>query len=277
VDAGQTVEQGQPLFTLDSRDLEQNQASAQAALNAAEAEWEVARADLARHKQLIGQHTISQQVFDRVQLNERAAASRVQVAQAQLQQSRIALEHTVLRAKSAGVLMDVSGEPGEVVKVGAPLATLADASQLEVELHLPDGFTPPQQGEMLLGAGRRVVLQLREVAGAADTLSRTWRVRYQVVDAPKALKLGSVVRVSLAQQVGGSGVFDIPIGALDERGATPQVWQVENGKAQAVPVQVMALQHETALIATDLPAGVHVVALGAHLMAPGMAVQEQKP
>src|SRR3990167_2011411 len=130
VDAGQTVTLGQRLFTLDSRDLEQNRESAQAALNAAEAEREVARADLVRHRHLIGQNTISQQAFERVQLTERAAESRVQVAQAQLQQARIALDHTELRAKSAGVLMDVGGEPGQVVNPGQPLATLADASQI---------------------------------------------------------------------------------------------------------------------------------------------------
>lgn len=275
VDAGQTVIRGQRLFTLDARDLEQNRASAEAALNAAEAELEVARADLVRHRHLIDQNTISQQAFERVQLGERAAASRVQVAQAQLQQARIALDHTELRAKSAGVLMDVSGEPGQVVNPGQPLATLADASQLEIELYLPDGFTPPQQGEVYLGDGKRLPLQLREVAGAADEASRSWRVRYQVAGAAEALKLGSVVRVNLA--LGGlqSGVYTIPIAALDERGGGPQVWQVVDGKVQPVAVEVLALERETARIATDLAPGTTLVALGTHLLIPDMAVRER--
>ncbi len=277
VDAGQTVTLGQVLFTLDARELEQQLASAQASLDAAQAEQQVARADLERHRHLIGQRSISQQVFERVQLQERAAVARVQVAQAQLQQARITLEHAVLRAKSPGVLLDVSGEPGQVVGAGQPLATLADARQLEVELHLPDGFTPPQQGTILLDEGQTLPLRLREVAGTADAVSRTWRVRYQVENAAANLKLGSLVRVGLAQAAQGRTLFSVPVGALDERGSGPQVWQVVDGRVQPVAVEVVALQYDTARIAADLAPGTHLVALGTHLLVPGMAVREQAP
>ena len=114
-------------------------------------------------------------------------------------------------------------------------------------------------------------------AGAADAVSRSWRVRYQVTGAAGELKLGSVVRVNLA--LGGlqSGVFTIPIAALDERGGGPQVWRVADGKVQPVAVEVVALERETARIVTDLAPGTVLVALGTHLLNPGMAVRERQP
>lgn len=274
VDAGQSVREGQVLFTLDARDLEQQLHAAEASLAAAQAELDVARADLDRHRQLLAQRSISQQAFERAQLTERAAAAQLQVAQAQLRQVQILREHTVLRARSSGVLMDVSGEPGQVVAAGQPVATLADARQLEVELFLPDGFTPPALGELVKAGGVRVPLTLREVAGAAEAASRTWRARYQV-DGAAGLKLGSVVRVNLAQVEAAGGIYTVPVSALDERGTGAQVWQVVDGRVRPVPVEIVALQYDTARIRGELAPGMTLVALGTHLLTPDMAVRER--
>lgn len=280
VDAGQRVEEGQILFALDARDLEQQLAAADASVTAAQAELEVARADLERHRHLLAQRSISQQAFERAQLAERAAAAQVKVAQAQQRQVQILREHAVLRARSPGVLVDVTGEPGQVVAAGQPVATLADARQLEIELFLPDGFTPPEQGEIVQAGGVRLPLRLREVAGAADAASRTWRARYQVENndaalKPDSLKLGSLVRVNLAQAVAAGSIHTVPVSALDERGEGPQVWQVVEGRVRPVAVEIIALQHETARIRADLALDIPVVALGAHLLMPGMAVRER--
>jgi len=75
---------------------------------------------------------------------------------------------------------------------------------------------------------------------------------------------------------------DIPvapsgIGArnLDERGGGPRIWRVVDGKAAPTPVKLLSIDFETARIAADLPAGARVVAVGTHLLEPGMAVREQ--
>jgi RND family efflux transporter MFP subunit len=276
VDAGQSVTQGKLLFTLDARELEQNLASADAARVAALAELEVAKADLVRHRHLIAQNTVSQQAFERVELGERSALARLQVADAQLQQARIALGHAELRAKSSGVLLDVTGEPGQVVNTGLAIATLADASQLEVEVFLPDGLPPPQSAELYAANGDPMPLRLREVAGAADAASRTWRVRYRVEQASAHLKLGSVVKVSLTQQDAAAS-YRVPVAALDERGDGAQIWRVKAGRVEPVAVEVLALEHEYARIVTALEPGTHIVVLGTHLLTPGLQVQEKKP
>ncbi len=93
-----------------------------------------------------------------------------------------------------------------------------------------------------------------------------------------ALALGSVARVRLdsASSTAGKAVaIAVPVGAIDERGSGPRIWRVVDGKATPTPVKLLSIDLETARIAADLPAGARVVAVGTHLLEPGMAVREQ--
>jgi hypothetical protein len=69
----------------------------------------------------------------------------------------------------------------------------------------------------------------------------------------------------------------VPIGALDERGQGPQVWLIVEGKAKPLAVKLISLTAETAVIESTLPVGTKVIALGTHLLEPGMPVREIAP
>jgi RND family efflux transporter MFP subunit len=288
VDAGQTVGAGQVLFELDPRDLQEAVRAVEAELAAARAERDTAASDMARQTQLLAQGFIGQQAFDRSQLAARAAQSRLVSAEARLRQATNASGYALLRAGSPGVVTEVSGEAGQVVSAGQALGTLAGQGAREIEVFLPDGRSAPKAGSVLLADGSSQPLRLREVAGSADAASRTWRARYAVTAPPAqaaasaakadALALGSVVRVRLesAAPAGGAAVVTaVPVGAIDERGSGPRIWRVVDGKATPTPVKLLSIDLETARIAADLPAGARVVAVGTHLLEPGMAVREQ--
>lgn len=288
VDAGQTVGAGQVLFELDPRDLQEAARAVEAELAALRAERDTAASELARQTQLLAQGFIGQQAFDRSRLAARAAESRVVSAEARLRQATNASGYALLRARSAGVVTEVSGEPGQVVGAGQALGTLAAQGELEIEVFLPDGRSAPRAGSVLLADGSSRPLRLREVAGSADAASRTWRARYAVTASPAqpaasaakadALALGSVARVRLdsaAPTAGTAFAMTVPVGAVDERGSGPRIWRVVDGKAAPTPVKLLSIDLETARIAADLPAGARVVAVGTHLLEPGMAVREQ--
>ncbi|MDR9441011.1 MAG: efflux RND transporter periplasmic adaptor subunit, partial [Halomonas sp.] len=110
VDAGQAVRQGEVLFTLDPRDLEEALAAARAELAAAEASLAVAEADLARDRQLLEKDYLSRQAFERAALGVREATTRRDAARARVAQARNALAYATLRAEADGVLIEVSGE-----------------------------------------------------------------------------------------------------------------------------------------------------------------------
>ena len=175
--------------------------------------------------------------------------------------------------------MDISVEAGQVVSSGQSLGTLAHAGARDIEVFLPSPQAAAPQGSVATALGPREVA-LREVAGAADPTSRTWRARYALAnpDVANELPLGSVVQVTLPTSNGSDhGTQHIPLTALDERGETPKVWQVVNGAAQPVSVEVLQLGATQATIRSSLPNGQRIIALGTHLLTPGMAVQELAP
>lgn len=274
-DAGQTVGAGQLLLRLDPRDLAAGVDAAEAEAAAAASALALATADRERAGNLLARGFLSRQAIERTLLLEREAKTRVEAAESRLALARNAAAYGELRAPAAGIITELGGEPGQVVAAGQPVATLARAGGREIEVFLPDGTVAPPAGEAVPPGGDLVPLQLREVAGAAEPKSRTWRARYRVVGGGGALPLGSVVRVRFAAAGRQPpAAFAVPLAALDERGGGPRVWLVADGKVEASPVQLLSIDGETAHIAATLAPGARIVALGTHLLQPGMAVRE---
>ncbi len=274
VDAGQTVRAGQVLFELDPRDLEPAVQAQGATLAAAEAALATAESDLARNQQLEQGHFISAQALERSLLARKEAQSRRDAAAAQLAQANNARGYGHLVAPAAGVLIDVTGEPGEVVAAGQGIATLAQAGEREIEVYFPEDAIPPPAGEATDANGRAVPLKLRETSGAVDPMGRTRRARYTVQQGANELVLGAVVRARFAMQGKQQGVITVPIGAIDERGNGARVWRVKDGHVMPIPVIVVAMEGEQASIRGELTPGDRLVALGTHLLTENMAVRE---
>jgi len=274
VDAGQAVQKGEVLFTLDPSDLEEALAAARAELAAAEASLAVARTDLARDRQLMEKDYLSRQAFERAELRVREATTRRDAASARVAQARNALDYATLHAEADGVLIEVSGEPGQVVGIGQPVARLAQEGPREVEVHFPARSRPPETGELLLDE-RRIALTRREVAGAADPASRTWRARYRLESPLDDRGLGDVVQARFPLADGeATGQFRVPVAALDERGDGPQLWRIVAGQARPLAVTVVRITREHARVSGGgLETGQAVISLGTHLLTPGMAVR----
>lgn len=275
VEAGQLVKKGEVLYQLDPKDLTEALRVAEAGQTAAKASFDTATAELNRTKELIKKRFISEQASEQAQLKFNEAKANLDKANAQQQQAAHALSYAVIRASAAGIITDVSAEPGQVVSAGQRLAALATIQKLEIEVQLPEQITPPSAGFVQVAANK-IALKLRSAAGSADSASLTRQARYQVVEETKALRLGQVLPVSLPLLSGNTDV-QVPIAALDERGAQPQIWHIVDGKAQPVAVAVVAMNGDFATVKTDLANGTPVIALGTHLLTAGMAVQELKP
>jgi len=273
-DAGQAVRGGQVLFEMDTRDLQQSVSAAEADLAAARAALATAEADLDRHRQLERQNFVSAQALERAELARREAQTRRDAATAHLAQARNALGYGRLQAPAAGVLIDVTGEAGQVVAAGQAVALLAQAAEREIEVHFPEGVTPPEDGEVVAADGSTLPLRLRETAGAVDAHGRTRRARYTLLEQPESVVLGAVLRTRFAAADANASDFVVPIGALDERSQGPRVWRIRDGRVEPVAVEVLALDGETARIRGPLAAGERVVALGTHLLSENMAVRE---
>jgi hypothetical protein len=159
------------------------------------------------------------------------------------------------------------------------VAILAHDGPREVEVFIPQERRAgvSKQARVIVGDGLLPLnATLRELSGAADPVTRTWRARYKL-DGKGGLELGTIVRLEFVQpRPAGSAtnaLYRVPVSALSERGEGARLWVIADGKVTPHPVQVKRLDTEDAYVATTLPVGTQVVALGTHLLTAGQAVK----
>ncbi|MFZ2628513.1 MAG: efflux RND transporter periplasmic adaptor subunit [Rugosibacter sp.] len=263
VKAGDHVKAGQVLMTLDPRDVEQQ-------LSAARTQAENAQANRKRLADLRGKNFISQQAYDN-------AATSAIAAQAAMVQASNATSYTRLVAPAAGTLMEVTGEVGQVVAPGQAVAMLAYDGEREVEVFIPEvrrANLATQAEARLFGSNATDKATLREVAGAADAATRTWRARYLLTAEGKNWPLGATASILLsASNIANAELKRVPVAAVLDKGQGTMVWVIRDGKATPTSVKPVRIDNEYAYITTDLPSGTPVVALGLHLLKPGQAVK----
>jgi len=115
---GQKVKQGDLLFTIDKRPFQYTLDQARANLQTAQSNLAYTEADLNRGRELVGQHTITEQIFEQRSQAFRNAQASVAGAQAAVQQAELDLQFTELRAPVDGRIGDRRVSPGNLVTGG---------------------------------------------------------------------------------------------------------------------------------------------------------------
>ena len=140
---GQTIKQGDLLFSIDKRPFQNAFAQAKANLALAKSNVTFTEADYARAQQLLRDRTISEQVFDqRAQANRNAQAS-VTANEALVKQAELDLEFTELRAPISGRIGDRRVTEGNLVTGGTAgnttlLATVVSMDPIRLEFSLDE-------------------------------------------------------------------------------------------------------------------------------------------
>ena len=181
--SGQHVEAGDVLMRLDPADIRQQQSAAQAALQSARVQAENAEANRRRLDTLRARDLIPQQTYEDARAAASAASENVKSAQAQLAQARSASGYVELKAPASGLLLEVSGDVGQVVSAGMSVARLAYDGPRDVEVYVPErrrSELPTTARVQLYSRDQQADATLREISGSADPLPRGWRARYAI-------------------------------------------------------------------------------------------------
>ena len=208
VDAGDWVRKGQALAVIDRSVQQQQAASLAAQVEVAAADSRIAQANLDRALRLVERGFISKADVDRLTATRDAASARVQVARAQLGETRARNARLTIAAPEAGLVLARAVEPGQVVTGGsAVLFRIAKGGEMEMAVRLseddlaklsvgvPAQVTP-------VGADRAYAGQVWQVSPVVDQADRQGIARIALNYAP-ALRPGgfATARINAANVV----------------------------------------------------------------------------
>ncbi|MFC0679959.1 efflux RND transporter periplasmic adaptor subunit [Lysobacter korlensis] len=281
VDVGDRVRAGQVLAVLDAGDLQAQVRAAQAQVAAAQAEYRRASADQERFAALGNDRLVSRSAVDAQNAAATAARGQLDAARANLEVARNQSGYTQLRAPDDGVIAARHVEAGQVVAAGQPVFTLAADGAREVAFAVGEsaisGIRPgePVEVELWSQPGKRWPGRVREIAPAADPVSRTFAVRASLAAPDGSVELGQSARVHVQGERGGDARVSVPLSAVQRSGATTAVFVVDpkTSTLRLQPVQLGAFGEERVPVLRGLDADAWVVTAGGHLLQPGQKVQ----
>ena len=204
---GTVVKKGQTLVVLDSRDLREELARAQA-------ESENARAHLDRMKQLYGEEAVSKQ--------EKENADRTfKVAEASRRAALTKVSYTVVTAPFDGVITEKKIEVGEIASPGQPLLKMEDPQRLRLEATVAEGdLQALSRGAtipvMIDALGSKTLSgMVAQILPTGDPATHTFLVKVELPLTP-GLKTGMFGRMLVDKGTGQTLV--VPRAAVIERG-----------------------------------------------------------
>ena len=285
VNAGDTVRAGQVLLALDPKDVNQSVEATAAQLASARASYKLAADNAARYSSLYAQGAVSEAIRDQYATQLEAASAALRQAQSQANVSSNQLGYTQLVSDTDGVVTALSGEVGQVVGAGAPIATVVRSGQREVQINVPEGAALKigQKASISFWALPGVTASgyVREIASMADPVTRTYKVCVAVPDLPSTAKLGMTAKVELAASADwptttandANATFLIPAQALYQVNNKTQVWLVRDKKAQLADVKVNGYSGNQVLIEQGLSHGDKIITAGLAKLTPNQEVR----
>ncbi|MBR2518210.1 MAG: efflux RND transporter periplasmic adaptor subunit [Selenomonadaceae bacterium] len=275
VQTGDLVHAGEILMTLDPKDIVEQSHSAAAQVASAQAQLQLAKANLDRYTELFKSEAIAAAVLDQYKTQYDAALATYDAAVAQARQSQNALGYTHLTANADGVISNVNAEIGQVVAAGQTVLTLVQTNDFDVVVNIPENkISSVQIGQRVTikfwATGDGVSGSVREISPMADPASRTFAVKISLPDVPN-IRLGMTASVSPASKISSSAIV-VPLSAIYQTGGVAQVWLVDGDKVSLRQVEVSAFD-ENSVRVRGLKSGDKVVVAGVHKLRDGQQVR----
>lgn len=292
VSVGDRVEKGAEIARLDQTRLSIEREQAEAALAQSRALVDVALANLqlaeqgfARMNKLKGSAAFSTGRFDdlqsevaRARSNQVEAAARLRNAEAELSLTDYNLTHTQILAPFDGVIVERQAQPGQYVALGAPVATLLDISDLEVEADVPADIA------RLLEVGREAQVQIepgvwtsavvRAVIPNEAVTTQTRPVRFSITLADDDASVAAGQSVTLKIPSGApQKVMTVPKDAIVQSGGGWTVMIANEGVAERRAVTIGRAVGDGFVVLSGLKEGEMVVVRGNERLRPGQKIQ----
>ena len=275
--------------------------AAESVLLEAQAALTQADADFGRIATLWEQESVTKPVYDGSKARLEMARAKVDAAEAslaaaqqratagaaQLEEARIALGDTELRAPFDGVLLERRVEIGTLVSPALPAFTVADLQLVKVRFSVPDTaldvFSTGRLLQVRVDAypNERFEGRVLSVAPAADPKARSFEIVVTIDNPTTKLRSGMIASIEVRNDATDRRQIRIPIEALvhDPTRDRYVVYTVApkdggTGTVKAIEVRPGPLIGNQVTVLDGLSAGQRIVASGANMLRPGDVVRE---
>jgi RND family efflux transporter MFP subunit len=250
VDEGARVRRGQVLARIESGDLDQT-------VQEMSAREQLARTQYERARDLVEQKFVSPAELDRTR-------SELQAAQAAARRAQAQRDYNQLVASADGLVLRRDGEPGQYIAAGQAVLTLACCAPLRVSAEVDEEdiarVVVGQKALLRTDAlpGRLFDGEVAEITPKGDPVSRSYRVRIRLADAPEVdagpLRTGMTMDANLIVSRRENALL-VPSRALKGNA----VWVVQEGRVQRREVKKGVTGAERSEIVSGLAEGDMVV------------------
>lgn len=265
VEEGRRVSAGQILAELADDDAE-------IALEKAEVKASNARLAHDRAQRLEDQGLMAREAFDQTTVEHR-------IAQQELEEARWKLEKTRIRAPFAGRVTERFVQPGQHLRPGDELFTVADFDPLVARVFLPEkdvlALTEGRPVRITLKADEEVVIdgRIRQISPVVDTATGTVKVTVEAVSPPSQVRPGAFVQVDVVRETREAALL-LPKQALIRELQKAYVFVAEDGVAEKRELE-LGIEEGTAVEAlAGVEAGERVIVAGQGGLKNGAPIKE---
>jgi len=232
---GEAVKAGQVVASIDTADLESRLVDRIGAMESARAQLALAEKTRGMNVRLLNDKFISQNAFDSAESSFNVAQGNVKSAEAQVQLARNALKDAQAIAPLSGIVAKRHVQPGEKVAMEAPLVTIVDLADLEVQALVPAVDIPELSIGMPVeltvdGFGeRRFTGRVERINPATEPGTRAILVYVKLPNSDAILRAGMFTtgRITLAAS---APAPTLPTAAIRTEAGQSYVWAIDNGK-----------------------------------------------
>jgi membrane fusion protein (multidrug efflux system) len=260
---GQEVTKGQLLAKIDASALK-------AALDHAEASFNLADKIYQRRKLLFEREVIAQEELDKSEAERAFALSN-------LKQVRTEYERGSVRAPIDGIVNQFYVDAGEFVGRGAPIADVVNVNKIKINVNVPEldvrYLQAGQQVMVTIDAfpDRRLPGSIDFVAYKADQATKTFDVRVEIDNTDHTIRPGMVARVAFLRRII-PDAFVAPLSSIVDKGGERIVFVENAGTAHSRTVTIGVIEGDRIQITSGLEAGDHLIVTGQTEIEEGMRV-----
>jgi RND family efflux transporter MFP subunit len=292
VEEGQRVEAGQELVQLDPRQYEAALAQARANLVRARADLELRRKELERAKTLALRGVASEADLDVKQ--NLVSVSEAEIAQltAAIDRAKVDLDDTVIRAPTAGIILEKFKEVGEIAVPGGfagsgELIRMANLDDMRAELDVNESdlsrirMGQPAEVRPDAYSDRSYRARVVKLYPQINRQKGTLKVEVKIDQPDEWLRPDMSVRIAFLQQAETNGAEQshvlVPREAIRTEAGSAYAWVVTEGRLRRQPLETAGERGADMVVSRGLSGGEALVIGPAEGLSEGERVEVARP